>query len=106
MAGPSEQGGLLDATSVLDGPGFMASDLAQPVVDFLRTLGRNRTVTLPFGNGKTTRMLGRSAPGAITALMDSQVLTVRDQQGSQVGAAWLRTLRSTGQAIYSGWYKP
>ena len=31
-------------------------------------------------------------------------MAVRDQDGSQVGAAWLRTLRSTGQAIYSGWY--
>jgi hypothetical protein len=27
-------GGLLDAMSVLDGPGFKASNLAQPIVDF------------------------------------------------------------------------
>ena len=36
--------------------------------------------------------------------IDSQVKTVRDLEGSQVGAAWLRTLRSSGQTIYSGWY--
>ena len=36
--------------------------------------------------------------------MDSRVLAVKAPDGSQVGAAWLRRLRSTGQNVYSGWY--
>jgi hypothetical protein len=36
--------------------------------------------------------------------MDSRVVTVRDEHGAQLGAAWLRTLRSTGQVVYSGFY--
>jgi len=35
---------------------------------------------------------------------DSRVVTVQDQKWYQLGAAWLRTLRSTGQTVYSGWY--
>jgi hypothetical protein len=27
-----------------------------------------------------------------------------DRDGGQLGAAWVRTLRSTGQTVYSGWY--
>ena len=36
--------------------------------------------------------------------MDSRVFTVVDPQGHQRGAAWLRTLRATGQIVYSGFY--
>jgi hypothetical protein len=36
--------------------------------------------------------------------MDSRVSTVRDPDGHQLGAAWLRTLRATGQTVYSGFY--
>jgi hypothetical protein len=36
--------------------------------------------------------------------MDSRVVSLRDANGSQLGAAWLRTLRSTGQVVYSGFY--
>lgn len=36
--------------------------------------------------------------------MDSRVLAVVDHAGHQVGAAWVRTLRSTGETLYSGWY--
>jgi hypothetical protein len=36
--------------------------------------------------------------------MDSRVVALRDANGSQFGAAWLRTLRSTGQVVYSGFY--
>ena len=35
--------------------------------------------------------------------MDSRVLSVVSSNG-QVGSAWLRTLRATGQTVYSGWY--
>ncbi len=36
--------------------------------------------------------------------MDSRVVSLRDANGVQLGAAWLRTLRSTGQVVYSGLY--
>jgi hypothetical protein len=36
--------------------------------------------------------------------MDSRVISVVDSSGDQLGAAWLRTLRSTGDTVYSGWY--
>jgi hypothetical protein len=36
--------------------------------------------------------------------MDSEIVAVRDDAGKQLGAAWLRTLRSTGQIVYSGYY--
>jgi hypothetical protein len=40
-----------------------------------------------------------------TALgMDSRVVSVMDKTGHRRGAAWLRTLRSTGETVYSGWY--
>jgi hypothetical protein len=36
--------------------------------------------------------------------IDSRVVSVLGADGRQLGAAWLRTLRSTGQVVYSGWY--
>ena len=36
--------------------------------------------------------------------MDSRVIRVVDDGGRQLGAAWLRTLRSSGRMLYSGWY--
>lgn len=36
--------------------------------------------------------------------MDSRVIRIEDHEGRQLGSAWLRTLRSTGQVVYSGWY--
>ena len=38
--------------------------------------------------------------------MESQVSNVIDDEGNQLGAAWLRTLRSNRQTVYSGWYGP
>lgn len=43
-------------------------------------------------------------PLDVAAGMDSRVVRVLDDQSSQLGAAWLRTLRSTGRVMYSGWY--
>ncbi len=104
--------------SVLDGPGFKASDLAQPVVDFYERTSSWRlevwsqwSALWPFGwlissvFAKRLQQLNLPLRPLDTAYgMDSQVLAVSDRHGSQVGAAWLRTLRATGQAIYSGWY--
>jgi hypothetical protein len=113
------EGGLLGAMSVLDGPGFSASDLAGPVVDFYERTSEWRLevwsqwcpAAWPFGwlissvFAKRLQQLNLPLRPLDTAYgMDSAVMAVKDHTGSQVGAAWLRTLRSTGQAIYSGWY--
>jgi hypothetical protein len=117
--GSFAKGGLLDAMSVLDGPDFSASDLAGPVVDFYERTSEWRLevwsqwcpAAWPFGwlisliFARRLQQLNLPLRPLDTAYgMDSQVIAVKDQKGSQVGAAWLRTLRSTGQAIYSGWY--
>ncbi|WP_278256581.1 hypothetical protein [Nocardioides convexus] len=36
--------------------------------------------------------------------MDSRVSVIRDAGGRQVGAGWLRTLRATGEFVFSGCY--
>ncbi len=36
--------------------------------------------------------------------MDSRIVLVQDHLGSRLGTAWLRTLRTSGQTVYSGWY--
>lgn len=36
--------------------------------------------------------------------MESRVVSVVDGAGARIGAASRRTLRSTGQTVYSGWY--
>jgi hypothetical protein len=114
-----DKGGLLNAMSDLDGPGFSAADLAGPVVDFYERTSDWRLevwsqwcpAAWPFGwlissiFAKRLQQLNLPLRPLDTAYgMDSRVMAVRNQQGSQVGAAWLRTLRTTGQAIYSGWY--
>ena len=119
QGGSVGKGGLLDAMSGLDGPGFRASDLAEPVVDFYERTSKWRLevwsqwcpAAWPFGwlissiFAKRLQQLNLPLRPLDTAFgMDSQVMAVRDQEGAQVGAAWMRTLRSTGQAIYSGWY--
>lgn len=113
------KGGLLDAMSILDGPGFKASDLAEQVIDFYERTSAWRMevwsqwcpAMWPFGwfissvFAKRLEQFNLPLRPLDTAYdMDSQVLAVRDQHGSQVGATWLRTLRSTGRVIYSGWY--
>ena len=117
--GSVRTGGLLQEMSLLDGPGFKASDLAQPVVDFYERTSSWRLdvwsqwcpAAWPFGwliSSVFARRLQQLnlplRPLDAAYGMDSEVLAVSDRLGSQVGAAWLRTLRSTRQAIYSGWY--
>jgi len=36
--------------------------------------------------------------------MDSRVVVVQDPSGSRLGAAWVRTQRTSQQTVYSGWY--
>jgi hypothetical protein len=115
----SEGGGLLGKMGDLSGEGFDASTLAAPVIDFyehtdsyrLRAWSQWCPVAWPFGwllSAVFSRRLQQLSmplrPLDVAHGMDSRVATVHDAQSHQLGAAWLRTLRATGQTIYSGFY--
>jgi len=114
-----EGGGLLGTFDDLAGPGFDPTALAPAVVEFYERTSRWRLeawsqwcpVAWPFGwllSAVFARRLQQLAlplrPLDVAHGMASRVLATRREDGSQVGAAWLRTLRSTGQTVYSGWY--
>ncbi|HLN78606.1 MAG TPA: hypothetical protein VK204_16305 [Nocardioidaceae bacterium] len=115
-----EQGrGLLAAMSQLDGPGFRSSDLRPEVRDFYEHTSEWRmevwTQWNPFfqpGGELISRYFGRrvqqlalpTRPLDVALGMDSRVVTIHDALGEQRAAAWLRTLRSTGEYVYSGCY--
>ncbi|MDQ6784119.1 MAG: hypothetical protein M3063_11900 [Actinomycetota bacterium] len=105
----------------LAGDGFDPSLLADPVVDFYEQTAQWRMqvwsqwcpAAWPFGwllSAVFSRRLHQLAlplrPLDTAHGMDSRVIAVSNSnaEGVQVGAAWLRTLRSTGQTVYSGWY--
>jgi hypothetical protein len=115
-----EQGrGLLAAMSQLDGPGFRSSDLRPEVRHFYEHTSEWRmevwTQWNPFfqpGGELISRYFGRrvqqlalpTRPLDVALGMDSRVVTIHDALGKQRAAAWLRTLRSTGEYVYSGCY--
>lgn len=115
----SEGGGLLGSMSQLAGGGFDPSQLSPAVVDFyqgtsawrMEVLARWCPAAWPFGwlvsavFARRLQQLALPLRPRDTALgMISRVVCVRDADGRQLGAAWLRTLRSNGQTVYSGWY--
>ena len=112
-------GGLLAPMSDLAGTAFDASLLAPPVVDFyehtsdwrLEVWSQWCPVAWPFGwlvgalFAQRLQQLSLPLRPLDAAFgMDSRVFTLQSPEGRQLGAAWLRTLRSTGQTVYSGWY--
>lgn len=103
----------------LGGEGFDPSLVADPVVDFYEKASGWRLdvwsqwspVAWPFGwvlsavFARRLRQLSLPLRPLETAKgMDSRVLAVFDSANAHLGSAWLRTLRATGQAVYSGWY--
>ncbi len=103
----------------LGGEGFDPSLVADPVVDFYEKASGWRLdvwsqwspVAWPFGwvlsavFARRLRQLSLPLRPLETAKgMDSRVLAVFDSAGAHLGSAWLRTLRATGQTVYSGWY--
>jgi hypothetical protein len=115
----TEGGGLLASMELLAGDRFDPSALAGPVVDFYEDTARWRLevwsqwcpAAWPFGwllSSVFARRLEQLAlplrPLDVAQGMDSRVVAVRGPDGAQLGAAWLRNLRSTGQLVYSGWY--
>lgn len=115
----AEGRGLVDHFDRLNGPGFNAAQLASPIIQFYERTAEWRLeawsqwspVAWPFGwmlSALFARRLQQLSlplrPIEVAQGMDSRVLAVVAPDGSQVGSAWLRRLRSTGQNVYSGWY--
>lgn len=112
-------GGLLADMSELDGPDFQAGDLRQEIRDFYEHTARWRmevwTQWNPIfqpGGELISRLFGRrvqqlalpTRPLAVALGMDTRVVVILGPDGDQRAAAWLRTLRSTGEYVYSGCY--
>ncbi|MBT0768261.1 hypothetical protein KIH74_04965 [Kineosporia sp. J2-2] len=111
--------GLYADLSVLDGPGFRAADLHPLVRDFYEhTAGWGMDAWTQWnllfqpGGELISRFFGRrlrqlalpTRPLDVSRGMDSRVVALLDGAGAQQGAAWLRTLRATGEWVFSGCY--
>jgi hypothetical protein len=110
--------GLLHRMSLLDGPEFTAAQLAAPIRDFYEHTSRWRLdawvgwapLAWPAGWLLTTLFARRLRQLALplrsldlTHGMTSTVTPLR-RDDHQVGAMWLRRLRSTGATVFSGLY--
>jgi hypothetical protein len=116
---PVDGGGLLDQVNSLVGDGFDPDRVATPIVDFYEQTSEwhmEAQCHWSAGAWPFARLLSSTfaqrleqfdlpiRSGSATYAIESRIVSVRDGGGSQIGAAWLRTLQSTGQTIYSGWY--
>jgi len=112
-------GGLLADMAQLDGPDFKAADLRPEIRNFYEHTSDWRmevwTQWNPVfqpGGELISRLFGRrvqqlalpTRPLDVAHGMDSRVAIIVDADGQQRAAAWLRTLRSTGEYVYSGCY--
>jgi hypothetical protein len=114
-----ETNGLLADMTELDGPGFRAADVLPQVRDFYEHTARWRmevwtewnTLFQPGGE-LISRYFGRriqqlalpTRPLDVALGMSSRVVSIVDNEGQQRAAGWLRTLRATGEYVYSGCY--
>jgi hypothetical protein len=114
-----EGSGLLADMAQLDGPGFRAAGLRPEIRDFYEHTSDWRmevwtqwnTMFQPGGE-LISRFFGRrvqqlalpTRPLDVALGMDSRVVPIVDADGVQRAAGWLRTLRSTGEYVYSGCY--
>jgi hypothetical protein len=111
--------GLIDDVAQLDGPGFVSADLAAPVRGFYEHTADWRmevwTGWTPLfwpGGELVSRLFGKRVgqlalpmrPLDVARGMDSRVALITDHTGRQRAAGWLRTLRSTGEYVFSGCY--
>src|SRR5262249_7880274 len=115
----SDGGGLLEDMARLSGAGVDPEALQRPGVEvYQRTSAWRLEVwsqwcpaAWPFGwllSAVFAQRLQQLSlplrPLDVAQGLDSRVMVVNAADGSQLGAAWLRKLRSTGQNVYSGWY--
>jgi hypothetical protein len=109
--------GLLETVSALDGPDFTAADVDPAVRDFYEHTASWRmevwsqwNAFFAPGGEVIARLWGRRVeqlalpvqPLAVSRETSSVVRVVEDATGGRLGAAWLRTLRSAGPKVYSG----
>ena len=114
-----EGGGLLESVGLLAGDSFDPSRLSPAIIEFYERTTEWRLdawsqwspLALPAGWLLSTlfaRRLQQLAlplrPLDVAQGMESRVVALKSADGRQLGAAWLRRLRSTGQVVYSGWY--
>lgn len=114
------EAGLVPDFAVLDAPGFAATDLDPMVRDFYEVTSRWRMDawsqwSTPFqaGGALLSRFYGRRLqqlalpvrPLEVSRGIDSAVVPVVDQNGTQVWAGWVRRLRSSGDHLFSGAYR-
>lgn len=111
--------GLLPSMTLLHGPGFDADRLRPEIRDFYEHTAAWQMevwtgwspMLWPAGE-LVARLYGRRVeqlalpmrPLDVAHGMDSQVTVIRDGGGTQVAAAWMRTLRGSGRHVYSGSY--
>jgi hypothetical protein len=111
--------GLMRSLSELDGPGFSAADLRPEIRDFYEhTSDWRMEVWVAWspifwpGGELVSRMFGQrleqlalpTRPLDVARGMDSRIAVIEDGDGVQRAAGWLRTLRSTGDYVFSGCY--
>lgn len=111
--------GLLADMRQLDGPEFTAAELHPRIRDFYEHTSNWRmevwTQWNPVfqpGGELMSRLWGRrvqqlalpTRPLDVAYGMDSRVELILDAQGQPASAGWLRTLRATGEYVYSGCY--
>jgi len=111
--------GLVPDLGELDGSTFRAADLRPEVRHFYEHTSEWRmevwTQWNPLfapGGELISRLFGRrvqqlalpTRPLDVARGMDSRVVTILDGDGRQRAAGWIRTLRSTGEYVYSGCY--
>lgn len=112
-------GGLLSDMDRLDGSDFKAAKLRPEIRDFYEHTAHWRMevwtqwspMFQPAGE-LVSRLFGRrvrqlalpTRPLDVAYGMDSRVAIITGPAGEQRAAGWLRTLRSTGEYVYSGCY--
>jgi len=111
--------GLLPSFEALRGPAFEPSAVDPRVADFyehtagwvLDLWSEWSAVAWPFGRAITALWSQRlqqlslpMRPLDVSMGMDSEVVHLHDADDRVVGAAWLRTMRKTGETTYSGQY--
>ena len=112
-------GGLLPSMASLIGDGFDPGALHPSITEFyeattdwrLDVWSQWSPVAWPFGwllsavfAHRLEQLSLPLRPLDTSRGMDSRVVSVLNNDGEQLGAAWMRTLRSTGATVYSGWY--
>jgi hypothetical protein len=115
----AEDAGLLADMAHLDGPDFTAADLHPEIRDFYEHTAAWRmevwtqwNPVFRLGGELISRYFGRrvqqlalpTRPLEVAHRMDSRVATIVGPDGDQRAAAWMRTLRTTGEYVYSGCY--